>query len=131
MRLSGVYCSIKDKVESFLNGQGTLNPRGADSGVGAEAPAEEGKTHAVVKIRAGGRGPEAPVKGGKTYAPANVRVGGRGRKRQRKERKRTRGPAAAHIRVGGGGSAGGRMENERGGKVSGVGVGVALGPGVA
>lgn len=122
MRLSGVYCSIKDKVGSFLNGQGTLNPRGADSGVGGEAPAEEGKTHAVVKIRAGGQGPEAPVEGGKTHAPANVRVGGRGRKRQRKEGKRTRGPAAAHVRVGGGGSAGGSMQNECGGEASRVGV---------
>lgn len=127
MRLSGVYCSIKDKVESFLNGQGTLNPRGADSGVGAEAPAEEGKTHAVVKIRAGGQGPEAPVEGGKTHAPANVSVRGRG-------------PAGAEAPAeggktdagaGGGGSAGGSMQNECGDEASRVGVGVALGPGVA
>lgn len=139
LRLSGVYCSVKDKVgygtiKSFLNGQGTLKPGGANSGAGAEAPAEGGKTHAAAKIRGGGRGQkrqqkegkqmrrraaEAPAEGGKPNAAAKFLVGGRRRKLQQKEGKRMRRQMFAWA--GGGGSASGRRENESGGKVSRVG----------
>lgn len=126
VRLSAIYCSVKDKVgygtiKRFLNGQGRLKPGDADSGAGAEARAEGGKTHAAAKIcggrkrqrkknKCGGKclrgraGAEAPAEGRKKNAAANVRGGGR-RKRRRKEetrmRKCSRGRAAEAPAEGG------------------------------